>query len=134
MQRSLIAPRSRTAYAILIALVIALGLASRAYPDLLPAQLDKYPGDVLWALMVFLLVGFFKPRWAPAKTALLALMLSFAVEFSQLWQAPWLNALRQNRLAHLVLGSEFHAADLVAYVIGIAAGLAIELLWQRRRS
>ena len=84
--------------------------------------------------MVFLLVGLFKPRWAPGKTALVALILSFAIEFSQLWQPPWLNVLRQNTLAHLVLGSDFHVADLLAYVIGIAVGLAMESLWQKRRS
>ena len=134
MRASLAVRRSRTAYAFLIALVIALGLASREYPDALPTVLGKYPGDGLWALMVFLLVCFFKPRWTSGKAALFALILSFVVEFSQLWQAPWLNALRENRLGNLVLGSEFHVADLAAYAVGIAMGLAMELLWQSRRS
>lgn len=52
-------PRSRILYAALIVLVIATGLASRKYPDLLPAELGKYPGDGLWALGIdgFLITG-----------------------------------------------------------------------------
>ncbi len=41
--------------------VIALGLASRRYPFLLPAFLGKYPGDALWALMVFCGLAFLFP-------------------------------------------------------------------------
>ena len=123
--------RNRLIYAALVLAVIAAGLASRRYPFLLPTQLGKYPGDALWALMVMLLYGFAKPRWPVAGTAIAALATSFAVEFSQLYQADWLNAVRHTTLGHLMLGSSFHAPDLVAYTVGIAVGVVAELLLRR---
>ncbi|KQV48082.1 hypothetical protein ASC95_19110 [Pelomonas sp. Root1217] len=126
--------RSRPLYAFLVLAVIAAGLASRRYPFLLPAQLDKYPGDALWALMVMMLCGFAKPGWPIARTAGAALATSFAVEFSQLYQADWINAVRHTTLGHLVLGSGFNAMDLLAYSAGVAVGAAAELLMWRRAS
>ncbi len=124
--------RNRLTYAALVLVVIAAGLASRRYPGLLPAALGKYPGDALWALMVMLLYGFAWPRWIIARTALAALATSFAVEFSQLYQADWINAIRHTTLGHLVLGSGFHAMDLLAYAVGVAVGASSELLTLRR--
>ena len=114
--------RSRPYLAISLLAVIALGLASRKFAWLFPATLGKYPGDSLWAFMVFLGIAFIKPRIRPMPLAGLALVASFGVEFSQLYQAPWINIIRGTTLGHLVLGSAFAWQDLVAYVFGIAAG------------
>ena len=124
--------RSRLLYAVLVLAVIAAGLASRRYPWLLPAQLGKYPGDALWALMVMLLYGLARPRWSVARTAAAALATSFVVEFSQLYQADWINAIRHTTLGHLVLGSGFDTHDLLAYTVGVAVGAVAELLSLRR--
>ena len=123
--------RNRLLYAVLVLTVIAAGLASRRYPFLVPAALGKYPGDALWALMVMFLIGLAKPRWPVVRTAGAALLTSFAVEFSQLYQADWINAIRHTPLGHLVLGSGFHAMDLLAYAVGVAIGTATELLMLR---
>jgi len=120
--------RNRLLYALLVLAVIAAGLASRRYPWLLPAQLGKYPGDALWALMVLLLVGLARPGWSVGRVAAAALATSFAVEFSQLYQADWINAIRHTTLGHLVLGSTFNALDLLAYAMGVAVGASAELL------
>lgn len=125
-------PRSRIALAVSIALVIALGLGSRAFP-LLPAALGKYPGDALWALMIFLGVAFLKPDIGAPCLGLIALTICWLVEFSQLYQAPWLNSIRAAKLGHLVLGSGFHALDLLAYVIGILAGLIADACFFNRK-
>jgi len=45
--------RRRVAAIAAMAATIALGLASRRWPAALPAAWGKYPGDALWALMVF---------------------------------------------------------------------------------
>jgi len=127
--------RSRPLYALLVLAVIAAGLASRKFPALLPAQLGKYPGDALWALMVLLLVGLARPGWSVGRVAAVALATSFAVEFSQLYQADWINAIRHTTLGHLVLGSTFHMPDLLAYAVGVAFGASSEVLllspWSR---
>lgn len=123
--------RSRRLYALLVLAVVATGLASRKFADLLPALLGKYPGDALWALMVLLLIGCARPAWPTGRVAVAALLTSFAVEFSQLYQADWINAIRHTTPGHLVLGSTFHAPDLLAYAIGVAFGAAMDGLLLR---
>jgi len=118
--------RSRAWLAAGIAAVIALGLASRSFP-LVPAALGKYPGDALWSLMVFLGVGWLCPRAATLKLATLALSFSYLVELLQLYQPPWLEAVRSTTLGHLVLGSTFSWRDLIAYAVGVALGTLVDV-------
>ena len=114
-------------YAGLAMLVILLGLASRHYHVAIFAPLGKYPGDALWALMVYLLIATFKPALPIAKVALSALIFAFGIEFSQLYQAEWIKAIRAYPLGHLVLGSYFGVYDLVAYTVGILFGCLAEV-------
>jgi hypothetical protein len=114
--------RSRAWLALSIVVVIAAGLASRKFPSLLPAFLGSYPGDALWALMVFLMLAFAKPATPTAPLAWAALAIAFLVEASQLYQAPWINAIRATTAGHLVLGTGFQWGDLCAYSIGVGLG------------
>ena len=125
--------RSRIALLLLGVLVVALGLASRRSWSPFPAVLGNYPGDMLWAWLVFLCVAWVRPTMARGKLAAVALLIAFAVEFLQLYQAPWIQALRANKLAYLVLGNGFDPLDLLAYVVGIALGAAVDWGWQRWR-
>jgi hypothetical protein len=120
--------RSRLWLGVGLVAVIALGLASRRFPSLFPAYLGKYPGDALWALMVFLSWAFFKPRASTSLLAVLALATSCLVEFSQLYQASWLSAIRRTAIGHLVLGSTFSWFDIAAYAAGVAAGSLLDAL------
>lgn len=126
-------PRHRLVYCALVLAVIALGLASRRYRGLLPAAPGKYPGDALWTMMVFFGLAVAAPRWSAARLALAALAISCAVEFGQLYQAPWIVAVRAHPLGHLVLGTAFGWMDLVAYTVGAALAFAIERIIARSR-
>lgn len=125
--------RTRNRYVLVIGLmgVIALGLGSRKFPALVPAFLGRYPGDSLWALMVFLGGAFCRPRASTRNIAVLAFAASCLVEFSQLYQVPWLNAIRSTTLGHLILGSTFSWLDIAAYAVGVFAGASIDAsaLW-----
>ena len=123
--------RNRMIYELAAMCFIALGLASRRYPAMFPAGLEKYPGDSLWALMVFACYCTLLPASKTLKVAVLALMTSYSVEFSQLYQAPWINAIRATTPGHLILGSTFHVPDLAAYSIGVVIGTALDGLWLR---
>lgn len=126
--------RKRRWYLLALMVVIAAGLASRRYAWLFPACLGKYPGDALWALMVFLLWGLALPRTAALWIGLYALGTSFADEFSQLYQAPWLNGIRSTTIGHLILGSGFAWPDLVAYTVGVALGVLASFASSRYNS
>jgi hypothetical protein len=44
------------------------------------------------------------------------------VEFSQLHDAPWIDAMRATIPGKLILGNTFHWPDLLAYALGTALG------------
>lgn len=115
-------------------LVIALGLASRAFPQWVPDSLGKYPGDALWAMMIVFGLGMVATRMRTWQLALWSLLICFAVEFSQLYQASWIVELRSHALGHLVLGSFFGWFDLIAYAAGVAVAAIVDnvALFKRR--
>lgn len=115
-----------------IVATIAAGLASRQFPWLLPSWLGKFPGDALWALMVYLGVAWLAPRARPLRVAAVALAVCWLVEASQLYRTPWLDALRATTLGHLALGSTFVWLDLLAYAVGVAAGAWLDRCCARR--
>jgi hypothetical protein len=126
--------RPRWLYAVAVAATIALGLASRRYAAQLPWWLAKNAGDALYATMVFWGFGFLAPRARTSRVALAAAALCFAVELTQLYQAPWIDAVRATTPGRLALGQGFHAFDLVCYVVGVGLGVALEVGLRVRRA
>ena len=123
-------PRSRGWNLVAIVLTIAAGLFSRRWPGSLPACLGKYPGDVLWALMVFFGWGFAFPAASRVRIFTLTGASSATVEFLKLVHIPWLVSLRQSTVGHLIFGHVFSWQNLVAYSVGAALGWLIE--WRIR--
>ena len=120
--------RNRLVYALLGLLVIGLGLLSRSNWLPLSAFVAKYAGDALWALLVFLGFGFIFAARSTWFVAALAVAFSVLIEFSQLYHAGWIDALRKHPLGALVLGDTFAWADIAAYLVGIACGIAGEIV------
>ena len=130
-----IAPRQRSLIRAALALaVIVCGLALRWYgfPLGLPAFVVKYGGSLLWATMVFLLVGVLLPRPSRTQIAAIAAAIAIVVEFSRLVHAPWLDAFRLTTAGALLLGRIFSLWNLVAYAVGIAFGVWIDQLAANR--
>jgi len=123
-------PRSRLLYGVLALAVVATGLLWRADFMPLPPWLSNNGGDALWALMVFLGFGFLLPRASTLSLALLALTFSWCVELSQLYHAPWIDALRATLPGRLVLGNTFNWPDLPAYALGVVLGAMAEWKWR----
>ncbi|PQO45242.1 DUF2809 domain-containing protein [Blastopirellula marina] len=126
----------RLLYLAAAVIVIGLGLASRRFRGELPPFIGTYSGDALWALMMYLLVSTLVPGRAIRTRALIAMGISTLVEISQLYHAPWIDAIRHTTLGGLVLGFGFLWSDLVCYAVGITAGASIEwgFLLTRKRS
>ena len=70
-------------------------------------------------------------RWAgirdPRNASSLAFLLTCILEFLQLWQAPWIVALRRTLPGRLILGTHFSWLDFPPYAVG---GLLAWLLLQ----
>ena len=118
--------RNGFTYIILVIIVMILGLSTRYFKAHLPNLINLYLGDILWALMIFFMIGFLfrskETRWIGA----LAFLFSFGIEISQLYHSQWIDDIRNTRLGGLVLGYGFLWSDLVSYSIGIGLGIFIE--------
>ncbi len=110
--------RFRPNVCVMLAVVIASGLASRRYPRFVPGMLHDYPGDALWAMAAYWGVVLLWPRISIGGAALSAAVISLAVELSQIYHAEWIDAIRRTLFGRLVLGSGFDWIDLVAYAAG----------------
>jgi len=122
------AQRSRPLYVLLAILVIGAGLLWRSGLLPLSSFLAKYGGDSLWALAVFLGLGFVFRQSATWRTGLGALGFAWSVEFLQLYHAHWIEVIRSTGFGRLVLGASFNGPDLIAYAIGIALGALAECI------
>jgi len=122
--------RLRYLYLIAMVTVIAVGLWWRSAANPISPFWHKYGGDALWALLIFLGFRCVLIRASILRVTLVSLAFCFAVEFSQLYHAPWIDAVRNTSFGALALGSIFNAPDLLAYTAGIAFGGVIETLRQ----
>ncbi|WDF78379.1 DUF2809 domain-containing protein [Mucilaginibacter sp. KACC 22773] len=113
--------RSRLLYFTIIIATIITGLLSRHFKSI-----PLFIGDILWALMVYFIVSFLFIN-KPIKVVVIAsLLFCFAIEFSQLYKAPWINDLRHTLFGKLVLGAGFLWSDLLCYVVGVGIGCIVD--------
>jgi hypothetical protein len=120
--------RVRYLYVIAMVAVIAVGLGWRAAANPVSPFWHKYGGDALWALLMFLGFRCVLIRASILRVTLVSLTFCFAVEFFQLYHAPWIDSIRATRLGTLALGSTFNAPDLIAYAVGVFFGGVIEII------
>ncbi len=116
----------RTSYVIIVVMVVMLGLLSRRFSSWFPEIINLYVGDILWAMMVYFFIKVFFPYWPIIKVGLIGLSFCFLIEVTQLFQAPWINAIRKTTLGGLILGFGFLWSDLLAYSLGILLGTGLE--------
>ena len=115
--------RNRIQQAFYIIIVILLGLASRRYGENLPGWLAAYSGDSLWGLMVYFIIGFLLPKQKIYHIALISFAFSALIEISQLYHAPWIDA---------IIGYGFLWSDIVCYAFGIGIGAIIERIFYQK--
>ena len=126
--------RNRLRYAIITAIVIAVGLASRSsLADSWPTFLSAYTGDTLWSLMIFLILGTIFPTLRTLPLAIIVLLISYTVEVTQLYQADWINSFRKTFVGAMALGSGFLWSDFICYTTGCAIGAVTEWVTTRRQ-
>jgi len=118
--------RKRTDYLIVMTLVIIIGLPTRLIPQHMPDFMVTYGGDTLWALMIFMIFALIFPKRPTPHIALFALAIAWGIEFSQLYQADWINDFRATRIGGLLLGHGFLMSDIIVYLLGIGIGVLID--------
>jgi len=124
--------RNRITYFFSTLLIIGLGLFSRS--KYIPTIIYPYLGDLLYTLMYFFIFGFLFPKKKTYQIALLSVGLCFIIEISQLYQAEWINHIRQTILGKLTLGSGFLWSDFVCYSLGALIGVFVEKVGLQSKS
>lgn len=111
---------ARIRYFTLIICTIMLGLLSR-HIKVIPLWI----GDVLWATMVYFMVGFLFPKPAGNKVIMISLAFCYMIEITQLYHAEWIDSIRLTLPGKLILGSVFSWGDILSYTAGILLGVLI---------
>ena len=132
MDNAIDAMTARKRYCALAVGTIALGLVVQWRGDALSPVVRDVLGDALWAAMVAWWIAAVAPAIRLLRRAAVALVFCFAVEFSQLYHAPALDALRRTTAGHLALGSGFDPRDFAAYAAGVLAVVLLERATERR--
>lgn len=119
--------KQRIKYGLLIIVIIAAGLLSRKV-----AGLPSWIGDMLYATMMYFIVRFVCLQRGKIFIAISSLTICFLIEFSQLYQADWINSVRRTLPGRLLLGQGFLWSDLLAYTLGVIAGLAMDTAFRKK--
>lgn len=114
--------RLRIIYFILAGAIIVLGLLSRKY-----SVVPLWVGDVLWATMVYFMLRFFYVSASIQKIATISIVISYAIEFSQLYKSEWIDNIRHTFFGRMILGETFLWGDLLSYTAGILIGVVIDV-------
>ncbi|MGB3767292.1 MAG: DUF2809 domain-containing protein [Phormidesmis sp.] len=112
-----------------IALIVALGLSTKAYTGWGYEWVNNCFGDVLYEMAWIWFAGAIKPRWAASKIAIAIFIITSAIEFSQLISFP--DAWTDQLWWRLLLGTHFDWGDFLYYAVGCVLG-AVSLIWLRR--
>ena len=120
--------KNRIRYFIITIIIMFMGLLSRKFMFIFPRNIAPFIGDMLWAMMVYFGFRFLFPKLNITKSLVLAFLFSFSIEISQLYQAQWINNIRNTIIGGLILGHGFLFEDLISYSIGIILGCIIDKL------
>lgn len=123
----------RIKYLIVTMFIMIIGLLSRKYMNIFPKAIAPFVGDILWAMMVYFGLRFVIPKLKLVKTLTLAIIFSFSIEISQLYQAYWINNIRDTTLGGLILGHGFLFEDLISYSLGIVIGFLLDYFLYGKR-
>jgi hypothetical protein len=118
-------PRTLKSSLALFLVTVVAGLAVRMAPLGLPADVVKYGGSMLWAVMIYWIVSAALPRWRLPMVGMLSGTIATGVEFFKLYHSPGMDAFRLTLPGMILLGRFFSVRDIVAYwvAIGLAAWL-----------
>lgn len=112
----------RQALAVCMAVIVPLGLALKFYQGPGQSWLNDTFGGVPYEIFFVLLAAYIWPAVSPGRIAIAVCLATCGVEFLQLWQPAWLQAIRATLPGRLVLGTTFSWTDFPYYFVGSGLG------------
>ena len=120
--------RKRLYYFIILLLIIFLGIFSREFDEI-----PLCTGDFLYAVMIYVFIKILLIDKKTTQILIFSLLICYSIEFFQLYQADWINALRQTLFGRYVLGQGFLWSDIMAYTFGGFTAFLIDRLFLRNK-
>jgi len=120
--------RKRFYYFIILLLIIFLGIFSREFDEI-----PLCTGDFLYAVMMYTFIRILLINKKATQILIFALLICYTIEFSQLYQADWINELRKTLFGRYVLGQGFLCIDILAYTFGALAAFLVERIVLRNK-
>ena len=120
--------RKRLYYFIILLLIIFLGIFSREFNEI-----PLCTGDFLYAVMMYVFIKILLIDKKTTQILIFSLLICYSIEFFQLYQADWINALRQTLFGRYVLGQGFLWSDIMAYTFGGFTAFLIDRLFLRNK-
>ncbi|HEY9831335.1 MAG TPA: DUF2809 domain-containing protein [Stenomitos sp.] len=111
----------RMALLISLLIILPVGYMIR-FHGAAPEWLNDTLGSIAYEIFLILLIAVLFPKASPLWTAIGVCLATCLVEFLQLWQPPFLQALRATFPGRLVLGNSFTWSDFISYFIGSFLG------------
>jgi hypothetical protein len=108
----------RLRYFILAIVTIGAGLIVHFDGRVLSFRVRDILGDALWAMMMVWWMGLALPRVRLSARGVAAFAICAAVELSQRYHTPFLDAARLTIPGQLILGSGYDPRDFLAYAAG----------------
>ena len=111
----------RLTLSIALLAVILVGILSRYFHTGFQI-FDKYLGDALYTVMVYLLLSLIWIRGRTLHKAMIVMAFMIALELFQLTLIPYSLSTSSNiflRIVAIVLGTKFSWLDLLAYLVGV---------------
>ncbi|WP_008312145.1 DUF2809 domain-containing protein [Leptolyngbya sp. PCC 6406] len=115
------------ALVISVGVIVPFGLITKFYRGWGQSWLNDSFGGIPYEIFWMLVVAMVWRRGRPEAIALGVFLGTCALEFLQLWQPLWLQAIRATLPGRLVLGNTFSWGDFPYYALGCTLGW----LWLR---
>ncbi len=105
-----------------IPIVVILGLLSKFYPGPYREWVNNSLGGVFYVVFFILIFALFARKNRIWLVSLSVLLVTSGLEFLQLWQPPFLQAIRSTFIGRTLIGTTFVPSDFSYYVIGAVLG------------
>ncbi len=109
-----------------------MALVTRKFGSAFPKIVTQYAGDVLTGVFGFFGIRSLFPTLSLPYVALIAYFTCVSIEVLQLYQAPWIQAVRHTPPFGLLLGYGFLWSDVLCYALGTIITLMIAYILENK--
>ena len=115
--------QTRFLYFLSAIFIAVLGILSRKVNGI-----PLFIGDILYDVMIYFGCRLIFINGSNYRKIIIPLLLCYAIELQQLYNAEWIIGIRNTTLGHYVLGQGFLWSDLLCYTAGVVMAFWIDIL------